>query len=726
MTATKDFVALDWIRGEVGQTLEKAQQSLMAVAESPEDTDKMRACLTFVHQIHSTLRMLELSGPVQIASEMENLAQALTDNNVSDLNGAQEALMQSILQLPRYLDRIQKEQKELPQASLSIVNNLRVARGEQKLAPEAAGAWEYELSIFSQPLSAVARDTFESQKGAENLPKLRQKYQGALMSLVKKESPKDNLMLLGKIFNMASKICADSPIGHLLNLYMALVEGVGTGAIKLDNNVGHLLKQLDGPFKVVSAGGVESLATAMPEPLVQDLLDRICDAPKASARMQTVKDRYLVSSEVSVEEIDDFAIMGPDDDTIGTVIKILLDELKGVTDKLDLYVRASDKTKQDLVDMMPMMSQISGTLSMVGMQEYQELVDAQIDRLKEIQSSSGEPSEEQLMQMAQAFIELESRMDRLTGGREEGESSDKLGDLNEAHASVARETRVGLNQCTDAVMEFVSSGFDTQKIQSLPAILLSLRGGMTLMEQRRAGDVLLACARYIEKVLLTDQHKPDEEEIDSLADAITSIDYFLERLLENSNEPYKHMLEVAEESVEKLGFEVSEVLEREADREVQQKVSSYQPQMPDAVRESDQLSPEAVAGEELSSELAEPSTVSATEEFDVASLPDDEDDMIDDEIIEIFIEESAEVLDTISEFFPVWKTNPADQESLTEIRRAFHTLKGSGRMVGATVVGELSWSIEDMLNRVLNKSIGCSDGIVALVEETVSRIPAGI
>ena len=38
---------------------------------------------------------------------------------------------------------------------------------------------------------------------------------------------------------------------------------------------------------------------------------------------------------------------------------------------------------------------------------------------------------------------------------------------------------------------------------------------------------------------------------------------------------------------------------------------------------------------------------------------------------------------------------------LLEIRRHFHTLKGSGRMIGAKSSAELAWTVEDTLNRVI-------------------------
>ena len=41
---------------------------------------------------------------------------------------------------------------------------------------------------------------------------------------------------------------------------------------------------------------------------------------------------------------------------------------------------------------------------------------------------------------------------------------------------------------------------------------------------------------------------------------------------------------------------------------------------------------------------------------------------------------------------------PDDVESLTTVRRAFHTLKGSGRMVGLGDLGEAAWEVEQVLN----------------------------
>ena len=47
--------------------------------------------------------------------------------------------------------------------------------------------------------------------------------------------------------------------------------------------------------------------------------------------------------------------------------------------------------------------------------------------------------------------------------------------------------------------------------------------------------------------------------------------------------------------------------------------------------------------------------------------------------------------------------NPGDREALRTVRRGFHTLKGSGRMVGLTELGELAYDVEKILNRLLEE-----------------------
>lgn len=73
----------------------------------------------------------------------------------------------------------------------------------------------------------------------------------------------------------------------------------------------------------------------------------------------------------------------------------------------------------------------------------------------------------------------------------------------------------------------------------------------------------------------------------------------------------------------------------------------------------------------------------------------------DDELLGIFLDEAAEVIDTGESQVTTLRSMPGDNESLVTLRRSFHTLKGSSRMVGLTEFGEAAWQMEQVLNSYL-------------------------
>ena len=102
-----DNFALDWIRGELESTLDQARVALESYAEGGREETRLRSCLTSLHQVHGTLRMLELEGVVLLADHMEQTAQSLLNGSIQDARSAEQTLMQSILQLPNFIEEVQ-------------------------------------------------------------------------------------------------------------------------------------------------------------------------------------------------------------------------------------------------------------------------------------------------------------------------------------------------------------------------------------------------------------------------------------------------------------------------------------------------------------------------------------------------------------------------------------------------------------------------------------------
>ena len=106
-----------------------------------------------------------------------------------------------------------------------------------------------------------------------------------------------------------------------------------------------------------------------------------------------------------------------------------------------------------------------------------------------------------------------------------------------------------------------------------------------------------------------------------------------------------------------------------------------------------------------------------------APAPKPVDREIDPEFLELFIEEAKDEIAKLKQLFPLWDENPQDQDALVNVRRSFHTLKGSGRMVGAQLIGEFAWSVENLLNRVINKTLERTPDMMTLLREAVAAVP---
>ena len=90
-------------------------------------------------------------------------------------------------------------------------------------------------------------------------------------------------------------------------------------------------------------------------------------------------------------------------------------------------------------------------------------------------------------------------------------------------------------------------------------------------------------------------------------------------------------------------------------------------------------------------------------------------EQLDGELLEIYLAEAAEVIDAIGENHATLRGNPGDREALRNVRRAFHTLKGSGRMVGLTELGDIAHDVEKLHNRLLDEDRPVTAAVLALI-----------
>jgi chemosensory pili system protein ChpA (sensor histidine kinase/response regulator) len=691
-----DYIALDWVKGEIKQTLSQAQIALEAFVENKDDTTQMTFCLNYIHQVHGTLQMVEFYGAALLAEEMEKLCQALIEGKVSSIQEALEVLMDSLLQLENYLEHIQKGQRDLPVVLLPILNDLRALQGQPLLS---------DTSLFTPDLSAaeVIPDIAHNQRMQDeqviaNLRKLRQMFQFSLAGIIRNQDLEDNFAYLYKVVARLEKFCQSTPIGKIWWVAIGFLDAIQGDQEGISSAIKQLLRELDHQIKTMIDEHQTILAKPLPADLLKNLLYYVAKTKTESKRISLLKSQFSLAQALpSEQEVNQERekLHRPGQETMSSVVEVLEEELNNIKDQLDLYVRGDEKDNSKLLDLSPSLTQIANTMAVLGLGVARKLILEQISRIEEINNSGQPASDQTLMDMAGALLYVEANLGSLTDDNATESDNHDANDseftvpaehFESAHNAVIYESRNGLEQAKNSIVNFIASQWDHAEIEDVPDLLDSIRGGLQIIPLTQAANLLQACSTYIRESLLSNKSIPDWQQLDRLADAITSIEYYMERLSEGAQDNDR-ILKVAQESVSKLGFPTQDLDESSVPVLSQHHISDVASESPDSIeKETDE-------------------------------------DLIDEEILEIFLEEVSEVMEEIRVAMSELRSNPEDQKALQNLRRAFHTIKGSGRLVGAKVVSEIAWPVEYLLNKHLDEAQSLELDVFDLLDAVIEKLP---
>ena len=94
----------------------------------------------------------------------------------------------------------------------------------------------------------------------------------------------------------------------------------------------------------------------------------------------------------------------------------------------------------------------------------------------------------------------------------------------------------------------------------------------------------------------------------------------------------------------------------------------------------------------------------------------------EEDLLDIFLEEAREVVLAGLAAARALAVEPSNLAEQTTLRRAFHTLKGSSRMVGLSAFGEAAWAFEQMFNAWLAEQKPASDALISLATSGISAM----
>ena len=84
----------------------------------------------------------------------------------------------------------------------------------------------------------------------------------------------------------------------------------------------------------------------------------------------------------------------------------------------------------------------------------------------------------------------------------------------------------------------------------------------------------------------------------------------------------------------------------------------------------------------------------------------------DDEILQDFLVEAGEIIDTLNEELVELEKRPDDTDLLNSVFRSFHTIKGGAGFLALDVIKNLAHKIENVLDMVRNHQLAVSSELV--------------
>jgi len=764
MNQVIDFSKLSWVKKELDETLKEARQSLETYVENPEDKAQLRFLDAHLHQVYGTLQMVELYSASLLAEEMEQVTKAIAGDSVKQHDNACEILMRAILQLPDYLERLISGGRDIPLVLLPVLNDLRAIRGESQLS---------ENFMFSPDLNVELPESFTNRKNdgdfQEHAGALRHRFQLGLLGWLRGDNARDALGCMVDVLDCLQSISASDHVARLWWVAAGLADALKGDALENNVSIKRLMGQVDRQIKCVTDHGEDALAQNVSEDIVKNLLFYVGQARSAGQRVAEIQSTYhLMDAFPGEDELTaaQESLTGQNADLFDTVAIAVKEELARLKDTLDIVLRNGCRDLEELEPLIVSLRSLGDTLGMLSLDAPRKAVLSKADDLRRYVDSGEVPPDTLLMDVASVLLLVESSVEDMGSGRAVPDSEAKLEDqqaeseFNQVMDVVMQEAITDLTRAKEAIVAYTEADSDTEKLGEVPQLFSQLKGGLVLVGETRAAALIDSVSSYIEGDLLQQNRQPPQHELDSLADAVCGLEYYLEGRREHRMYGSSAMA-VAEESVGKLGYPAQNIEQQEVSSEsdgieltggevrddvvavsMEEGESSFdseaqagsiggrlldstdaQPAEPEQQQDSDEeelLSGRAEQGVEES--LTMPPF--AEHEIEVVSerLEEENDGLaimgaeIDEEILEIFIEEAEEELASINEQLPAWIMDPENSEALGSIRRSYHTLKGSGRLVGAMRIGEFAWAYENLLNRLIDGSVSRSPAITDLLQ----------
>ena len=665
-----DSTLLSWITAEVNQALAVVRDHIGRYSAEPDNRALLAPCPGHLHQVSGALRMVGLAGATRFCEAIEAGFGRL-DGEPSEQSI--QVLDRAVAALREFMEGLERGQANVPLRLFPVYREL-------------AGPQASEKDLFYPDLALTApahgqRRPLPKDEIAPFLLGQRSRFQRGLLAWLRRQSGglEDMTQAVQPLHEFAAQLPEPRALWWAaLGLFEVL--GNSTDAEWLAA-AKPLLNKIDFHLRDLAAG-----AAGGNEALLREVLYAIGRSKAATPLAAEIRSHYLLDSLFpSTPPQAPATAVQLSSEWLEAALYDLHSRLEALKSAWVHYISGEAKSAVRVRDLLGSFKPEAGEL---GNPHLVKLLDALVLVARHLPDPCPRQTQYMVIEMASAFVMIESVIDHFSSpapdldrqiailggwvldaakGRSSGEPPAGLrGDLLQQvgglqlRTQVAREITTNLQHIEQVLDTYARDPLRRPSLEGLAPHLHQVHGALKVLEFQRAAEAVAICENMIAACAAAELDQANEE-LDWIAEGLSSVGLYLAPCLQG-REPNDQALDVFFQRfrgrVERLDAQSRADVTLRLDQEVPQP---------------------------------------------------------DQELVAIFLEEAGEVLAAVEAAAERLRSEPDNLEALGTVRRGFHTLKGSGRMVGLMDLGEVAWEVEQLMNLWLEEKRRASDALVDFI-----------
>lgn len=550
--------ALSLVRDELFATIDQAEQNLERFIMERHCSSLLQRAVECIHQIRGALSLIELAGAELLAHETFELVTDIPAGAGAERDDHLMALCHALHVLRRYLEQFRSRYEEMPELLLPAINELRRVTGQPAL-PECY-FFTVRLDLPRNPVSRTDDLSLNEHRGLAR--RMRQMYQIGLLGLLKEQNPKASLNLMERALTRLDHLLCDQAGARLCWVGAAAIEAFREGDLLLHRTRKQLFSRLDRELRqLLTVPEYEP-----PRSILKDLLYLIALSESSGARAEELREAFSIDTLPYTDAMLDREyrrLTGPSQAVMQSLSQAIHEELATVKELLDLVERRVAEPDA-YARLYIQLGILAKTLIMVGQPSAGQALQAHLPVLNQW-AKAGAVEQVQLDNLADAILYVESLVSCFEHETDKetcpvpaspGQEGESFGNhlLNEAQMLLLAEAKTGLSNAKQSISAYLDARGEAIHLANVPATLHNVRGALLFLEHTRAAELTGICAQYIQAHMVNNLNMPTASLLEVLADALSSIEFFLESGAMASRSGQPDILELATESVSALGW----------------------------------------------------------------------------------------------------------------------------------------------------------------------------